>query len=259
MFTLSDISVYILNWKKVTSNSLKLYNEVSPIVMDTTIINCDENYKLDNKIPHIQLSDRYYYGGQYSEAIKNVKENKLFCLIVGDNLPNNNFEKIFNSAVHTFNNYQVGVYAPNDKRSIHKTRNQHFQDDLYDVDNTDCGFWFIHPALVKRLKNINYNISKYGWGIDVITIEESRRQGFLVLRDYSIETDQLDHSCGYDIYKAGKESIRMHHEYLKRLNYDQPINNYQNSNIKQTNFQEPVSKIESFKTPKRSLNNVKNK
>ena len=273
MFTLNDISVYIFNWKKVTSNSLKLYHEVSPIVMDTTIINCDENYKLDNKIPHVQLNDSYYYGAQYDTAIKNVKENKIFCVIVGDNLSNNNFEKIFSSAVNTFNKYQVGVYAPNDKRSHHKKRNQHFQDDLYHVDNTDCGFWFIHPTLVKRLKNINYTVSKYGWGIDVITIEESRKHGLLVLRDYSIETDQLDHSCGYDTYKATKEVVIMKNEYLKSFKYDTPSNNHQNSirkqnsninksnitnrNVKQTNIQSQTSNNELLKTPKRNLNNVK--
>lgn len=34
-------------------------------------------------------------------------------------------------------------------------------------------------------------------GIDIITIRESRKQGLLVLRDCSVETDQLDHTCGY--------------------------------------------------------------
>ena len=38
MFTLDNISVYILNWKKVTNNSLKLYENISSIISDVTII-----------------------------------------------------------------------------------------------------------------------------------------------------------------------------------------------------------------------------
>ena len=64
------------------------------------------------------------------------------------------------------------------------------------------------------MRHINYNISKYGWGIDFITIKEARKQGLLVLRDYSVETDQLDHTCGYDQSKA------FHGMYLLQQEYD---------------------------------------
>jgi hypothetical protein len=212
-YTLNNISVYILNWKKVTNNSLKLYEKISPIIKNTWIINCDEFTKLDSNIPHIQLDDSHYYGSQYDHAIKHVKNNNIFCVIVGDNITDNNFKKIFNSAINAFNNYNIGVYSPNDKRSPHKARGKQIDEYLYDVYNTDCGFWFIHPVLVKKLKNINYNISKYGWGIDIITIKEARKQNLLVLRDYSIETDQLDHSCGYDNSKAAVGLIELEKEY----------------------------------------------
>jgi len=212
-YTLDDISVYILNWKKVTNNSLKLYEKISPIIKNTIIINCDEFTKLDNNIPHIQLDDSHYYGSQYDHAIKHVKNNNIFCVIVGDNITDNNFNKIFNSALDTFNNYNVGVYSPHDNRSPHQSRGEQINKNLYDVINTDCGFWFINPLLVKKLKNINYNISKYGWGIDIITIKEARKQNLLVLRDYSVETDQLDHSCGYDNSKAEIGLIELEKEY----------------------------------------------
>ena len=197
MFTLDDISVYIFNWKKVTNNSLKLYENIIPIIQDTWIINCDENYPLTDNIKHIQLDDSHYYGSQYNHAIKHVKENKIFCCIVGDNVSENDFKKIFDSAVNAYNELNTGVYSPNDKRSPHKVIYENIKNNLYNVDNTDCGFWFIHPTLVEKLRKLDYSVSRFGWGIDMLTISESRKQGMLVLRDYSIETDQLDHSCGY--------------------------------------------------------------
>lgn len=206
IFTIDDISVYIFNWKKVTENSLKLYKNISPLIKNTTLINCDENTKLDETVAHIQLDDSYYYGSQYDVTIKHTNPSSILCIIVGDNIADNDFKKIFDSAIDTFNNYKVGVYAPNDKRTWHQSRNANIANDLYDVDNTDCGFWFIHPAIIRRLNTLNYRVSNFGWGIDTINIQEAKKQQRLVIRDYSIETDQLDHSCGYNHDKARTDS-----------------------------------------------------
>jgi hypothetical protein len=194
-FSIDDIYVYILNWKKVTANSRNLQEKITPIVKNTFVINCDENSVFESN--SIQLDDSHYYGSQHDHAIKHVPDGAILCIIVGDNIPNNNFSGIFQRAVVTFNALKIGVYSPNDKRSTHNRRGACVAGTLYDVPNTDCGFWFIHPAIVSRLRGIDYNISKYGWGIDIITIKEARIQGRLVVRDYAISTDQLDHICSY--------------------------------------------------------------
>jgi hypothetical protein len=202
MFTLDDIYVYILNWKKVSDNSLKIFNNVSPIIKNTIFINCDEHLRLTRDIPHIQLNDSHYYGSQFNTAIKNVKEGAILCVIVGDNIADNDYEKIFNNALSAFNEYNAGVFGPNDKRSPHQKHFGPITMNLYSVPNTDCGFWFIHPNIVKRLRGIDYTISKYGWGCDTIVMLESKKQRLLILRDFSTETDQLDHTTNYDIYTA---------------------------------------------------------
>ena len=204
MYSLDDIEVYIFNWKRVTGNSVDLFSKISPIIKNICIINCDESYNFGNDIKNIQLNDSHYYGSQYQHAIKDIKAGSIFCVIVGDNIVDNNFEKIFNSAIETFNTMDVGVYSPNDKRSIYKEHLENIKGSLYNIENTDCGFWFISPVLVERLRNIRYSISKYGWGIDIITIKESRKLNLLVLRDYSVETDQINHSCGYPHKGASK-------------------------------------------------------
>lgn len=194
-FSIDDIYVYILNWKKVTANGRILQKKITPIVKNTFVINCDENSVFDSNC--IQLDDSHYYGSQHDHAIKHVPDGAILCIIVGDNIPGVNFQKLFQKALVAFNTLKIGVYAPNDIRSPHNRRGACVSGTLYDVPNTDCGFWFIHPAIVARLRSIDYNISKYGWGIDIITIKEARKQGRLVLRDYSISTDQLDHICAY--------------------------------------------------------------
>lgn len=233
MYTIDDLSVYIFNWKKVTDNSLLLYKKVSAIVKDTVLINCDEHFKPKKAINHIQLDDSYYYGSQYDVAIKHVKPNKIFCVIVGDNLPTANFRAIFESAMATFNTHDVGIYAPNDKRTVHVSTSGKHHGKLYNVPNTDCGFWFIHPCIVDKLKSINYRVSNFGWGVDIITIKEARRQGLLVLRDYSVETDQLDHSCGYnhrDASVGAQELLKIYDAMISKagpLPYDSTISKFE--------------------------------
>jgi len=213
-YTRNEMSVYILNWKKVSTNSLALYENIKPIIPHTYIINCDETMTLPSTIQHVQLDDSYYYGGQFDAAIKHVAPGNIFCLIVGDNVSENNFDTIFDSAICAFNNFRIGVYAPNDKRSAHKVRLEQISGNLYDVINTDCGFWFIHPKMVQTLRTIDYRgASNLGWGIDKIFIKEARRTNLLVVRDYSIETDQLDHSTGYNPEKAHVEMVALENLY----------------------------------------------
>lgn len=213
MFTLEDINVYILNWKKVNENSLRLYNAIRPIIKHTTIINCDEHWPLDPSIQHIQLDDSYYYGGQFNTAIKHTREGSILCIIVGDNQCENDFSKIFTSALKAFNTNKIGVYAPHDKRSVNQHVKCKYSGSLFLVTNTDCGFWFIHPKIHSPMKSIDYTVSKYGWGIDMIMIREATRRGMVVVSDYSIETDQLDHTCGYDRTKAQMEASALFRAY----------------------------------------------
>lgn len=215
MFTLDDIYVYILNWKKVSVNGLKLYQNIAPIINNTIMINCDEYMPLTDDITHIQLDDSHFYGSQFNHAIKHVKDGAIMCVIVGDNIADNDFETIFKNALDTFNNYNTGVYAPNDKRTAHQGRDARFIGDLYNVPNTDCGFWFIHPNIIRRLRILDFTLSKFGWGCDTVVMQEAKKQNLLILRDYSVETDQLDHSVGYNSQRAHTGQLVLEKEYSK--------------------------------------------
>lgn len=215
MYSVENIHVYIFNWKKVSHNSMLLYEKIKNYVKHITIINSDENFIIHEDIRHIQLDDSHYYGSQYQHAIQDIQSNHIFCVIVGDNISDNNFKIIFDKAINAFNNNKIGVYAPNDKRSPHKRQLEHIHGALYNVVNTDCGFWFIHPIIVSHMKKLDYSISKYGWGIDLLTISETRKKNFFVARDYSVSTDQIDHSCGYDQYLAGYYCFLLEREYVK--------------------------------------------
>lgn len=214
IFALDDISVYFFNWKKTNNNVSILYKAVQEVSNDVCIINSDENHVFPENKNVIQLDDTYYYGGQYQAAIRNVKPNKIFCVIVGDTT-HVDFEILFKNALNSFNDHGVGIYSPNDLRSVHRTRFSKIEStELYEVENTDCGIWFIHPSIVSQLRSINYfDISNFGWGIDIIAILESKKQGLKVVRDYSIETNQMDRTTNYNTELAHVQMRRLIDEY----------------------------------------------
>jgi hypothetical protein len=216
-YDLNDIELYIFNWKKVNLNSIKLYKQAKKYIDNVLIINSDENFNIKD-CKNIQLNNNYYYGGQFQEAIRNIKDNKILGIIVGDTI-NIDFEILFKNLLNTFNNFNTGIYSINDLRSNHKKIIYKINNNLSIVRNTDCGIWFINPEIVKILKNIPYkNLSNLGWGIDIIFIKECKKKKLCIFRDYSLTCDQIDHKTGYDRKNASNEKKNLLNYY--KNNYD---------------------------------------
>jgi hypothetical protein len=188
MFDISDCYVFIFSWKKVTPNALALYKRVAAHFSSTYFINCDEHTPI-TEIPAdrvIQRDDSYYYGGQFETALAHTPVGKPMACIVGDVDPEADWARIAANATLCMNTRRIGIYAPNVDYTWHVARGRRLWAEYYEVPNTDCTCWFLHPALIERLRPLPYfRVSNLGWGIDTIFIEESRRQNLLVARDYS--------------------------------------------------------------------------
>lgn len=221
MFSIDDIYLYIFCWNKVVDNSCLLYTEISATCPNTTIINCDETRPLDaDKYRSIQLDDSYYYGGQFEAAIKAIPPGKVMACITGDVRPGGDWQGIIDNTVKYLNRGDIGIIAPNVIFTPWEGRGEHVVDDLWQVGNTDCTFWFLHPRLVELLGHFEYReLSNYGWGIDKMWIAESLAQKMLVVRDYS-QTIYQPNTTGYNKWEANsqmKELLMVYNEY-KALN-----------------------------------------
>jgi hypothetical protein len=194
MFTAADICVHIFSWKKVTGNAKALFRAIAPHFPNTTFINCDETAPVTEEdiAPHtLQRDDSYYYGGQFETALKNTPPGKILACVVGDVNPAANWEQIAENAVKALNTGRVGVYAPNVYYTWHTARGNALWDELYEVPNTDCTCWFIHPTVYGILREIPvFAASNLGWGIDTICMKETARQRLLVARDYAVKVEQ---------------------------------------------------------------------
>ena len=116
------------------------------------------------------------------------------------------WKSIINNMLKAFSTKKIGIYAPNVEFTAHITKGKHLWDSLYEVPNTDCTCWFIHPDIVAKLKNIQYHqLSNYGWGIDIIFIEQCKKYNLVAARDYDLMVYQPQYT-GYNIEIA---SIQM--------------------------------------------------
>jgi hypothetical protein len=216
MYSADDIYIYIFSWKRVSHQSPDLYRAVASAFPHVYFINCDEHFTPPEDIPSvIQLDDRYYYGGQFQAAIQNIPAGKILCCITGDVNPEADWKLLCDHTVTAFNTGKIGVYAPNVDYTDHPGRNERLWDNLYDVKNTDCTCWFLHPAIVNDLRLIPYmELTNMGWGIDAMFIHEARRRGLLVARDYDILLIQ-PRGRGYSSNEGGKGARRLLQHYSK--------------------------------------------
>ena len=209
MYDVSDIHVFIFSWKKVTGNARALYDRVVPHFPNTFFINCDEHTPITDLPTErvIQRDDNYYYGGQFETALAHTPVGKPLACIVGDVDPEADWAKIAVNATTTLNMRRIGIYAPNVDYTWHVARGRRLWGDYYEVPNTDCTCWFLHPFLVERLRTLPYfSVSNLGWGIDSIFIEEARRQSLLVVRDYGTLVRQPKGTA----YSSEKARQQMH-------------------------------------------------
>lgn len=199
-----DIDIYVISWKKVNDNAVKIYNEVSTIFPSTYFIDCDENSnnKLNNTI---KLTDNDYYGIQFNTAIQNSSSNKVIGIVTGDIKPNfTDWNTLYNNTVSNFTDLEVGIYAPYETRTGWQKNkgDKMFDKNLYLTDNTDCTVWFLSPEIVSFAKQLDIpKLSPYGWGIDIVLCKYASYIGKNIIVDKSVQVQNPEGS-GYDVNKA---------------------------------------------------------
>jgi hypothetical protein len=202
VFNANDVYVYIFSWNKVSDNAVKLYKKVIERFPNTYFINCDENYSVNpmdiesSKV--IQLNNDYYYGGQFETAINHIPEGKYLCVITGDVFTDADWYWILQRMNKAFYLGNIGIYAPNVFYTTQTKQGKEVSKNLYEVPNTDCTCWFLHPDVYKKLQKIPIMaISNISWGVDEICINESKKLNKLVVRDYEVLVRQ-PYSTGYN-------------------------------------------------------------
>ena len=200
---MKNVYTYVISWKKVTNNALKIYGEVSKVFPNVYFIDCDETTK--KTFPNqIKLTDKEYYGAQFETAINHIPENSILGIVVGDIKTNyTNWNNVYQNLANAFTEFDIGVYAPFEERTgWMKSKGTLSNKNLHKTDNTDCTVWFLHPDVVTVAKKLDIaKNSPYGWGIDIVLCKYAMHIGKYVVYDTSVNVSNPK-GTGYDSGKA---------------------------------------------------------
>lgn len=202
------VYTYVISWKKVANNALKIYDEVSKVFPNVYLIDCDETSK--KTFPNqIKLTDKEYYGSQFETAVNHVPSNAILGIIVGDIKTNyTDWNMVYQNLTNAFVTYDIGVYAPFEERTCWmKSKGTLSNKNLHETDNTDCTVWFLHPDIVTVAKKLYIaKNSPYGWGIDIVLCKYAIHIGKYVVYDTSVKVSNPT-GTGYDLEEAAKQMI----------------------------------------------------
>jgi len=200
---MQPVYMYVISWKKVANNALKIYNEVSKVFPNVYFIDCDET--TEKTFPNqIKLTDKEYYGAQFETAINHIPSNAILGIVVGDIKTNyTDWNMVYQNLTKAFMTYDIGVYAPFEERTgWMQSKGTLSNKNLHKTDNTDCTVWFLHPDVVKAAKTLDIaKNSPYGWGIDIVLCKYAMHIGKYVVYDTSVKVSNPT-GTGYDSGKA---------------------------------------------------------
>jgi hypothetical protein len=206
-----EIQVYVLSWKNVSENALKIFNDTSKIFEKCYYVDCDETST--NNFPNIiKLNDNAYYGKQFETVLNHADTQSVIGIIVGDVQINTEcLQDMKNNIIDAFINYDVGIYAPFESNSYwhHKPMSQIINSNYFISNNTDCSVWFISPKVSSILKEVNISsLNHYGWGIDSELCRYSKHIGHYPIVDKSITvTNPIGRNYNFDTALAQWKSF----------------------------------------------------
>ena len=71
-----NLVIYIFSWKRVSQNSVDIFNEIKKVTNKVYLLNCNENFKIEDENV-INLDDSYYFTKQFITAIDHCFKNFL--------------------------------------------------------------------------------------------------------------------------------------------------------------------------------------
>jgi hypothetical protein len=195
-----------------------VFDEISKVHSKTYILNCDEFYKMDRDNV-IEANDSYYYSKQFFTCLKHCKENhpgSYFMSLTGDVSPVADWKSIIERSEDAIVKYGAGISAPNVDYTWHVAKNYPFTDNFWIVPNPDCTVWNLHPDVYNLLDKTDFaEVSKIGWGIDLIAVLFSKKLNKKILRDYK-NTVQHPKDRGYTDDKAAIEYQQIQRSWVEK-------------------------------------------
>lgn len=218
-----DFQVFIFNYG-LMNKALALQKQFTDIGIDAYILDSDSG----NEVPegnNIYAFENIYYSGLWNEALELFTGSHMMIITSDVEIPD--ASKLVKNAKAFYKSDKAWIYAPNVNYTFWDYEPSALADysrDLKIVPNTDGMCWALSSDAAFSVGNIDIEINKIGFGIDLLAAMMAGREGKLVVRDYSI-TVKHPQTRSYDSKEAEKQefawidSIGYIREYIQYRNH----------------------------------------
>lgn len=201
------IQYFVFNYGHF-AQAMQLFNGFMSEGCDVYLLNC-----ASPKDPQFEETDRVkkfgniYYSGQWNEALKLFNADVIFITNadVGIRSIPNLISKMTN--FYEIHGEKAGLYAPNHYWTPW-TYNPSLLEDIGNgikkVPATDSTIWSVRASIARTIGEIDLNVNKLGWGIEILAAWYCHLENRFVVRDYSIKCEHPKHTS-YDRNKADIE------------------------------------------------------
>jgi hypothetical protein len=218
-----DLQVFIFNYG-LMENAQKLYSQFEALGVNAVILDSDSGKDVPD-LEYIHAFDNVYYSGLWNEALNLFTGSHM--LIVTSDVEIPDARKLVNNAKMFYKSDKAWIYAPNVNYTFWDYETSALPDysrDVKIVPNTDGMCWMLNSDAAFSVGNIDIEINKIGFGIDLLAAMFASREGKIVGRDYSI-TVKHPQTRSYDSGDAEKqefqwiESLGYYREYIQYRNH----------------------------------------
>lgn len=216
-----SVHVFIISWTGMHENSIEIAQKIKTKTINNrdvkvTIIYSDIDDAITLQCPFdiIKVSNDWYWGKKFEACLK-LCDADILLQIQGD-CSCDDWGRLVTQCVDQFTQHSnLGVWAPLvdytyldlDKCSLGK-----LNDECFYVVNTDGIVFGIPQSTQSRLKKLNYDQNKYGWGIDMASCVYAYTHDMFAIVDSRIQVNHPK-SRGY----SSEDAEMQMHEFFKQL------------------------------------------
>ncbi len=217
-----DLQVFVFNYGQM-DNALKIRNQFDEIGVNAVILDSDSGNEVP-ELDYVYSFDNIYYSGLWNEALELLTGSHMMIITSDVTIPD--ARKLINNAKSFFRSEKAAIYAPNVNYTFWNyelSALPDFSRDVKIVPNTDGMCWMLTSEAAYSVGNVDNEVNKIGFGIDLLAAMFATRDGKIVGRDYSI-TVIHPQTRSYDSSEAEKQEF----EWINNLGYIREYIQYRN-------------------------------
>jgi hypothetical protein len=217
-----DLQVFVFNYGQM-DNALKIRNQFDEIGVSAVILDSDSGNEVPD-LEYVHAFDNIYYSGLWNEALGMLTGSHMMIITSDVTIPD--ARKMVNNAKSFFKSEKAAIYAPNVNYTFWNYELSALPDhsrDIKVVPNTDGMCWMLSSDAAYSVGNVDNEINKIGFGIDLLAAMFATKEGKIVGRDYSI-TVSHPQTRSYDSADAERQEF----EWINTLGYFREYLQYRN-------------------------------